>query len=145
VSDITLEILKRYLVLSLIESGSMTNSKDLMKEINDNAMQTAKNLKGINDMFGSRPVAPPPQMANPFNQQHPPVFNQQQQEPAYTNAQIVNMITGMQNQFIDMQNQMFKGLQDLYNTLQSLVNAVDNKNIQNQVNQKTNQNETYPR
>jgi len=130
--DIPLEILKRYLVLQLLESGSVKNSKELMQEVNANALETAKTLQGINAMFGNRNTTPPPPpVQNPFNQP-PPMFNQ---PPAYSNTQIIEMMNGMQKQFIDMQNQMFSGLQELYNTLQQLVLTIDNQNKNNQNNQ----------
>ena len=133
--DIPLEILKRYLVLQLLESGSVKNSKELMQEVNANAFETAKTLKGINDMFGTRTTPPPPPifnpqpLPNPFNQPQQPAY---QQPPAYTNTQVIDMMNTMQQQFIEMQNQMFKGLQDLYNGVQSLVLTLENKNVQNQ-------------
>lgn len=143
-SDFTLEALKRYVVMQLIESTSMQSSREFMSDVNSNAITTAETIKGINDMFTKpgqstlqtpppnyQPPQPPP-VASPFAPPFAPpqnsIFGQQQApvQPGFSNAQIVEMITKMHTEFSDMQNQMFNGLQELYNTVYQIGATVKN-------------------
>ena len=129
-----LEALKRYVLLNLIESTSMGNSSDFMKTINANALETAQTVKEIS-MFGLKPnpqfVQQQPPVNNPPNPFQNPCpqnpFGQNPPIPELNNAQIIEFMTNMQNQFIDLQNNVFKGLQELYNSLQSTINALKDR------------------
>ena len=78
--DFTLEALKRYLVMQLIETSTMKNSTDVMNEINENALNTAKTMKGINSMWNSpfkNQQQQPPNVFNGPNPYAPPPYQQQ--------------------------------------------------------------------
>jgi hypothetical protein len=145
--DFTFEALKRYLVMQLIETSSMQNSKELMSDINQNALETAKTMKGINDMFGSRNNQPPPQN-NILNQPNPFLpheqqqgFNQNFQQPNYQqqspNHQLqeeffkfkndVSMAnTQIKNDINALKAEIFNGLQGLNHALTQLCHNMSN-------------------
>lgn len=133
-ADFITEALKRFVVMQFIESTTMSNSQDFMKELNSSAMNTAETLKGINDMsiFGSRPQQP--QQPNVFNQQNP--FIQPQQPQANDDLiQFVNetrqSITDVKNDMNDLKAQIFEGLQNLYQGLNQLASNLNNNQSNN--------------
>jgi len=157
--DFTLEALKRYLVMQLIETSSMQNSKDLMTDINQNAFETAKTMKGINDMFG-RNNQPPPQQNNILNQPNPflppeqqqgfnnyqqPNYQQQQpnhqlQEEFFKFKNDVSMAnTQIKNDINALKAEIFNGLQGLNHALTQLCHNMGNNNQPQQQPQNNNQ------
>jgi len=130
--DFTLEALKRYLVMQLIETSNMQNSSQLMSEINQNAIETAKTMKGITDMFGSRNNQP--QMPNVLNQQNPyysqpqpyPGFGQQDELTNFINS-TRGEITSLKNDMNDLKAQIFDGLQSLNHAITQLAQAFSQK------------------
>jgi len=159
--DFTLEALKRYLVMQLIETSSMQNSKDLMTDINQNAFETAKTMKGINDMFGRNNQPPPPQQQNnilnqpnPFlppeqqqgfnqNFQQQPNFQQpnyQQQDEFFRFKNEMSMsITQIKNDMNALKAEIFNGLQGLNHALTQLCHNMGNNNQPQQQPQNNNQ------
>ena len=123
--DVTLEALKRYLVMQLIETSTMKNSTDVMNEINENALNTAKTMKGINSMWNSpfkNQQQQPPNVFNGPNPYAPPPY--QQQQPAYSNEDIINFVNEMQqsqtalkNELNDLKAQVFDGMQNLHHSI----------------------------
>jgi len=134
-SRVSLESLKRYLVLELIESSTKQNSKVIMQDTIDNALKVGRAMKEINSMFGlgTTPQQPTQQAGIPNN-----VFNQStqgqqintEQHVAYTNQETIDVVTTMQKSMIEMQNKMFLGMQDVYNMLGALVAKIESLPIQ---------------
>ena len=131
--DFTLEALKRYLVMQLIETSSMQNSKEIMGDINQNALETAKTMKGITEMFGSRQNYQQQQpnvlnQPNPYYppQQYQPGFSQQDEVMNFMN-QTRNEITGIKNDMNDLKAQIFDGLQSLNHAITQLTQTFGQK------------------
>ena len=130
--DFTLEALKRYLVMQLIETSSMQNSKEIMGDINQNALETAKTMKGITDMFGSRQnYQQQPNVLNQPNpyyppQQYQPGFSQQDEVMNFMN-QTRNEITAIKNDMNDLKAQIFDGLQSLNHAITQLTQTFGQK------------------
>lgn len=147
--DFTIEALKRYLVMQLIDSTQVQNSRDFMTEINDNALNTAKTMKEMNDMFGTKSQPQPPQYQpqsqQQSNYQQPNVFNQpnplqpnyqhqqpqqpqnygypqqQQQQPNY--QQLLEMVSSCEKRTLDMQQQITQIQVETFTGLQNIYNT----------------------